>query len=154
MGTLVGLDSLADPSRLELIPYARAQVTRAPGSAANPFYDPTDGGAAAGLDLRYRLPRNLTFSASVNPDFGQVEADPAVVNLSAFEVFFPERRPVLPRGAGRLPLRRHAHRSTTTTARTSSTPAAWGARRSAASAATTSSGSTPPRRRPSSPPPR
>jgi hypothetical protein len=93
MGTLVGLDSLADPSRLELIPYARAQVTRAPGSAANPFYDPTDGGAAAGLDLRYRLPRNLTFSASVNPDFGQVEADPAVVNLSAFEVFFPERRP-------------------------------------------------------------
>ncbi len=93
MGTLVGLDSLADPSRLELIPYARAQVTRAPGSPANPFYDRNNGGAAAGLDLRYRLPRNLTLSASVNPDFGQVEADPAVVNLSAFEVFFPERRP-------------------------------------------------------------
>jgi hypothetical protein len=93
MGTLVGLDSLVAPSRLELIPYARAQVTRAPGNAADPFHDPTDGGIAAGLDLRYRLPRNLTLSASVNPDFGQVEADPAVVNLSAFEVFFPERRP-------------------------------------------------------------
>ena len=93
MGTLVGLDSLPDPARLELIPYVRAQMTRAPGDAANPLYRARAGDAAAGLDLRYRLPKNLTLSATVNPDFGQVEADPAVVNLSAFEVFFPERRP-------------------------------------------------------------
>ena len=93
MGTLTGLDSLSAPARLELVPYVRAQATRSPAQPGNPLHDPTTGEGAVGLDLRYRLPLNLTLSATVNPDFGQVEADPAVVNLSAFEVFFPERRP-------------------------------------------------------------
>ena len=67
MGTLVGLDSLGDPARLELIPYARAQMTRAPGGVGGQFSDPTDGAAATGLDVRYRLPRNLTLSAIGEP---------------------------------------------------------------------------------------
>ncbi|MGZ8455412.1 MAG: DUF5916 domain-containing protein [Gemmatirosa sp.] len=93
MGTLTGLDSLGEPGRLELVPYVRVQSTQSPAQPANPLHDARDGEAAVGVDLRYRLPRNLTLSATVNPDFGQVEADPAVVNLSAFEIFFPERRP-------------------------------------------------------------
>ncbi len=92
-GDLVGLDSLVAPKRLEILPYVSSQVTRAPGSAANPFYQPTDATGRIGADVRYGLPAGLTLTATVNPDFGQVEVDPAVVNLSAFEVFFPERRP-------------------------------------------------------------
>ena len=48
---------------------------------------------SAGLDLKYGLTSNITLDATMNPDFGQVEADPAVVNLTAFETFFEERRP-------------------------------------------------------------
>lgn len=92
-GDLVGLDSLVAPRRLEVLPYVSTQVTRAPGSAADPFHAPTDASGRLGADLRYGLPAGLTLTATVNPDFGQVEVDPAVVNLTAFEVFFPERRP-------------------------------------------------------------
>src|SRR5204863_3810061 len=58
---------------------------------ANPFNKRT--GARAGSDLKLGLGPNLTLDATVNPDFGQVEADPAVVNLTAFETVFDERRP-------------------------------------------------------------
>ena len=92
-GDLVGLDSLAAPKRLEVLPYVSSQVAREPGDANDPFYDPTRSSARMGADVRYGLPAGLTLTATVNPDFGQVEVDPAVVNLSAFEVFFPERRP-------------------------------------------------------------
>ncbi len=92
-GNLTGLRDLGAPSRLQLLPYLRTQATRAPGQSANPFFEATAGEVAIGGDLRYVLPAGLTLTGTVNPDFGQVEADPAVVNLSAFEVFFPERRP-------------------------------------------------------------
>ncbi|HEU4724461.1 MAG TPA: DUF5916 domain-containing protein, partial [Candidatus Eisenbacteria bacterium] len=54
---------------------------------------------AAGIDVKYGLTSNLTLNATVNPDFGEVEVDPAVVNLSAFETFYPERRPFFVEGA-------------------------------------------------------
>ena len=50
--------------------------------------------------MKYAITPALTLTATVNPDFGQVEADPAVVNLSAFETFFPERRPFFVEGSG------------------------------------------------------
>ena len=53
-----------------------------------------------GLDLKYALRPGMTLTATVNPDFGQVEADPAVVNLDAFETFFQERRPFFVEGSG------------------------------------------------------
>src|SRR5205814_3299965 len=53
-----------------------------------------------GADLKYGITSNLTLDATVNPDFGQVEADPAVLNLTAFESFFQERRPFFVQGAG------------------------------------------------------
>ena len=57
-------------------------------------------GASVGLDMKYAITPAMTLTATVNPDFGQVEADPAVVNLSAFETFFPERRPFFVEGSG------------------------------------------------------
>ena len=92
-GTLTGLDSLRAPSRTEFLPYVRTQVESQPISARNRFVPGQQLVGAVGGDARIKLPQSLTLTATVNPDFGQVEADPAVVNLTAFEVFFPERRP-------------------------------------------------------------
>src|SRR5262249_50346423 len=58
------------------------------------------GSGAAGMDMKYAVTPGLTLTATVNPDFGQVEADPAVVNLSAFETFFNEQRPFFVEGSG------------------------------------------------------
>ena len=98
-GDLVGLEDVPTPRRLEVMPYASARLTRAPSDPGNPFYRRNDGAPSVGADLKYGLPGSLTLTATVNPDFGQVEVDPAVVNLSAFEVFFPERRPFFVEGA-------------------------------------------------------
>ena len=98
-GDLTGIANVPQPSRLEVLPYASAKVTRAPGSISNPFYRKTDASPNAGADVRYGLPAGLTLTATINPDFGQVEVDPAVVNLSAFETFFPEKRPFFLEGA-------------------------------------------------------
>lgn len=92
-GVLSGLGDLEGAVPLEVIPYLRSQVSTLPPDPGNPFHSASSGETAIGLDVRMRLPKSLTLTATVNPDFGQVEADPAVVNLSAFEVFFPERRP-------------------------------------------------------------
>ncbi|MCK6561722.1 carbohydrate binding family 9 domain-containing protein [candidate division KSB1 bacterium] len=84
---------LPNPRHVELLPYsvAKGQFTnrdlRPPGSEA------TDFRSEAGFDLKYGLTSNLTIDLTVNPDFGQVEADPAVLNLSTFETFYPEKRP-------------------------------------------------------------
>lgn len=75
------------------------RLQRAPGDAANPFFEENDPSATLGMDVKYGVTGNLTLDMTVNPDFGQVEADPAQVNLSAFETFFPERRPFFPEGA-------------------------------------------------------
>src|SRR5687768_2699138 len=82
------------PRGLELLPFtvARARFVRPP-DPNNPFTKSNDRDYRVGGDLKYRLTSNLTLNAAFNPDFGQVEVDPAVVNLSAFETFFPERRP-------------------------------------------------------------
>src|SRR5665213_1196182 len=66
-----------------------ASLWPAPGDPFNTHARPT---LRAGLDLKDRLTSNLTLDATINPDFGQVEVDPAVLNLSAFETFFPEKR--------------------------------------------------------------
>jgi hypothetical protein len=82
------------PRGFEVLPFtvARARYVR-PSDPANPFTKSNDRDYRVGGDLKYRLTSNLTLNAAFNPDFGQVEVDPAVVNLSAFETFFPERRP-------------------------------------------------------------
>ncbi|MEL6442869.1 MAG: DUF5916 domain-containing protein [Bacteroidota bacterium] len=97
-GTLVLPSALPTPRRLEVVPYAAAALTRAPGEAADPFYEATGLAPRVGLDLKLGLTSAVTLNATLNPDFGQVEADPAQVNLSGFELFFPEQRPFFTEG--------------------------------------------------------
>ena len=93
-GHLEGIRITERPRGMEIVPYtvARARYVR-PADPTNPFTKDNDRDYRIGGDLKYRLTSNLTLNAAVNPDFGQVEVDPAVVNLSAFETFFQERRP-------------------------------------------------------------
>lgn len=87
LGTLEGFTGLTRASRLELLPYTVTKnVTEVTPSG---FDHPQQ--VAAGIDVKYGLTSNLTLDATVNPDFGQVEADPAILNLTAFEVRFEER---------------------------------------------------------------
>jgi hypothetical protein len=98
LGQLIGLDGLGSTRRLEFSPYFLTKnVTRAEASA--PGFEHVQQ-ASVGGDLKVGLGPNVTLDATVNPDFGQVEADPAVLNLSAFETFFSERRPFFVEGTG------------------------------------------------------
>ena len=98
---LEGLRITESPRRFELLPYV---VTRnayiRPSEPGNPFEHKVFYDVRAGGDAKYLLTSNLTLNATVNPDFGQVEVDPAVINLSQYETFFPERRPFFIEGSG------------------------------------------------------
>jgi hypothetical protein len=96
---LVGLGPLQAQRRLELAPYLLARGSYEATAAGDPFQSGSEYHGSAGLDLKYGLTSDLTLNATVNPDFGQVEVDPAVVNLSVFETFFPEKRPFFVEGA-------------------------------------------------------
>lgn len=89
-GLLEGIASIRPPLHVEVIPYSMVRSI-------------VDGGAdysgAAGADLRYGISSGVSLNVTVNPDFGQVEADPARLNLTAFEDFFEERRPFFVEGA-------------------------------------------------------
>ena len=98
-GHLVGLHIPATASHLELMPYASLKSTSQASLVGTPFDTRGTPAMNAGLDLRHRVTSNLTLNATFNPDFGQVEVDPAVLNLSAFETFFPEKRPFFVEGA-------------------------------------------------------
>ena len=98
-GDLDGISGIAVPRRLELLPYTSMSGTTAPRTPGDPFYHSLDTKPSAGLDVRYGLPQGLTLTGTINPDFGQVEVDPAVVNLTVFETFFPEKRPFFVEGS-------------------------------------------------------
>jgi len=95
-GSLTGLEGLGSPGRAELTPYMLTKNVQ-DLAAAEPGRSQD---LSVGGDLRYRLASNLLLNATVNPDFGQVEADPSELNLSAFETFFSERRPFFVEGKG------------------------------------------------------
>jgi hypothetical protein len=100
MGALTGLRGIRPSRRVEVLPYVAADSRiAAVRDSANPFQHVYDNGVRAGGDLKMGLGPNLTLDVTLNPDFAQVEADPAVVNLSAFEVFFEERRPFFLEGS-------------------------------------------------------
>jgi hypothetical protein len=100
-GHLEGVRIGSVPRHVELLPYV---VTRSkhvrPASQRDPFNDGSLQNARAGADLKYSVTSNLQLSATLNPDFGQVEVDPAVVNLSQYETFFQEKRPFFVEGSG------------------------------------------------------
>lgn len=93
-GELRGLEGLPSPRRIEVMPYVVARVKSFPRDPQNPF---TASGrewfGGIGGDAKIGLSSNFTADLTINPDFGQVEADPSVMNLSAFETFYDERRP-------------------------------------------------------------
>jgi hypothetical protein len=93
-GELRGIDGLRPGTRLEVLPYVAAS-SRMSGNRDrnNPFDDGVIMGGRVGTDLKIGLGSNLTLEATINPDFGQIEADPAEVNLTVFETIFEERRP-------------------------------------------------------------
>ncbi len=103
-GHLEGIEGIQPTRWLELLPYVtgRAQRLRSAASAGlasgDPFRTGSDYSGSAGLDIKYRVGANLTVDAAVNPDFGQVEVDPAVINLTAFETRYQERRPFFVEG--------------------------------------------------------
>ncbi len=97
LGRLEGLRGLDAGRRLEAVPYlVTKNVTRAREGGG--FEHPQEG--TVGGDLKLGITPNVTLDATVNPDFGQVEADPAVLNLTAFETFLSERRPFFVEGTG------------------------------------------------------
>jgi len=98
-GHLEGLRIRGASSHLELLPYVVSKSSSVGVTPGDPFNDRGRPTMRAGLDVKDRLTSNLTLDATVNPDFGQVEVDPAVLNLSAFETFFPEKRPFFVEGA-------------------------------------------------------
>ncbi len=96
LGTITGITGIAPATRLELLPYGVVKNASEPAPAG--FRAVNKG--TVGLDVKAGLTPNVTVDATINPDFGQVEADPAVLNLSAFEIRFDERRPFFQEGAG------------------------------------------------------
>ncbi len=97
---LTGLDGIRPKRMFELLPYTAARSEHvAPARAGNPFNDGSRAFADAGVDVKWGLSSNLTLNGTINPDFGQVEVDPAVVNLTAFETFFDEKRPFFLEGS-------------------------------------------------------
>lgn len=104
-GDLCGIRDLAPKGRAELLPYFSAQHERYPAEDGNPYRTGQDNKLGAGLDAKFGLGSDFSLDLTVNPDFGQVEADPSQVNLTAFETFFQEKRPFFIEGQDILDLR-------------------------------------------------
>lgn len=92
-GELRGLNSLHPKREFRLLPYAVAQTDRAPAESGNPFATGHKNSLMLGLDGKIGVTNDVTLDFTVNPDFGQVEADPSEINLTTFETFFQEKRP-------------------------------------------------------------
>jgi hypothetical protein len=91
---LTGLTGITGGSRLQLVPYVVGSVHAYEPTPGDPFHeDGREYGWSAGGDVRYGFPNGLTLDGTINPDFAQVEVDPAVINLSAYETIFQEKRP-------------------------------------------------------------
>ena len=90
-GHLKGLKNLSPPERLEVLPYVVDYLETAPKGQGN--LDGRDFTRNLGFDLKYGITSNITLDATVYPDFGQVEQDETILNLSVFETWYPEKRP-------------------------------------------------------------
>ncbi len=92
-GLMTGLSNIKPRTLLDLTPYGVAKLETYEQEEGNPWLDGSDFKVNAGLDAKIGVTNNMILSLSLNPDFGQVEADPSEVNLTAFESFFREKRP-------------------------------------------------------------
>jgi len=94
-----GLKGITPGAHVEITPYVTGQAQFRPEEQGNPFETGHKAAANFGFDVKLGVSSNLTLDASVNPDFGQVEVDPAVVNLSAYETQYSEKRPFFIEGS-------------------------------------------------------
>jgi hypothetical protein len=93
-GELHGIKGLKKSQRIELMPYALGELRTFPKEPGNPFASSGHRFMGnIGLDAKIGVGSNFTVDMTVNPDFGQVESDPSVMNLTAFETFYEEKRP-------------------------------------------------------------
>ncbi len=99
MGEMAGVEQVKPRKIFDVTPYGVAQVDRFPADEGNPFATGKNAKLNAGLDAKIGVTNNLTMDLSINPDFGQVEADPSEVNLTAYETFFEEKRPFFIEGS-------------------------------------------------------
>jgi hypothetical protein len=93
MGRMEGVVVDRPSRRLEVLPYVVSNFHNGPSTPGDPFFDGSSANSRMGVDVSYGLGAAFTLDATINPDFGQVEADPAVINLTVFETFQAERRP-------------------------------------------------------------
>ncbi len=98
-GEMSGIESIKPQKIFDITPYGIAKIETYEEEVGNPFLDGSDTRANAGIDAKIGVTNNLTLDLSINPDFGQVEADPSEVNLSAYESYFSEKRPFFIEGA-------------------------------------------------------
>ena len=96
-GYVDGIRGITPPLHLELLPYASGTAQYETATNTQPWSKSYKG--QAGVDIKYGMARNFTLDATINPDFGQVEVDEAVLNLTVFETRFPEKRPFFVEGA-------------------------------------------------------
>ena len=96
---LIGIEHISPPKHMEFQPYLRSKAEFTHPEAEDPFNDGSSYEPGYGIDMKIGIGSNMTLDATINPDFGQVEVDPAVVNLSDVETFYQEKRPFFLEGA-------------------------------------------------------
>jgi len=92
-GELRGIKGIKPQKQLEIQPYLLGQLDTYPEEKGNPFQDGSDLTGTGGVDAKIGITNDLTLDLTINPDFGQVDADPGAISLDGFEIFFEERRP-------------------------------------------------------------
>ena len=98
-GTLTGLVIERQPRQFELLPYVESREAYKYAPPQDPYHKSSYGRVSAGADMKYLLTSSLALDATINPDFGQVEVDPASINLSAYETYYSEKRPFFVAGS-------------------------------------------------------
>jgi hypothetical protein len=97
-GELRGMTGLKPPRQVEIMPYTVGRLRSYPAEPDNPFLNGKEKNLLGGLDGKIGLTHDLTLNFTINPDFGQVEADPSEINLTAYETYFEEKRPFFVEG--------------------------------------------------------
>ena len=92
-GKLKGLKNIKPQKQIEIQPFVVTKLDRYEAEAGNPYADGNDFNLNTGLDAKIGITNDLTLDVTINPDFGQVEADPAAINLDGFEIFNRDQRP-------------------------------------------------------------
>ncbi len=102
MGEINGINGIKPQKQLEIQPYVVGKAETFEKEEGNPYLTGSSAAVDVGLDAKIGLTSDITLDLTVNPDFGQVEADPSQVNLTAFELFFREQRPFFTEGNNTL----------------------------------------------------